>query len=144
MHCDVSAETFDLLQEYLLDPLRNPELPQNEKRALLMNARALVEGCVRHIKSNYVPGRTDTLSALEAGQITSIEKAVSHIVDHYIDADNAETEAWIADVNDTMAALRVRAQTVVETQSESWQDNDSLAISDSDNADLTEFGAGSP
>ena len=144
MHCDVSAETFDLLQECLLDPLRNPELLQTETRALLTNARALVEGCVRHIKNNYLSGRTESLSTLEAGQITSIEKIVSHIVDHYTDADNAETEAWIADVNDTMAALRVRAQTVAETLSESWQDNDSLAISDSDNADLTEFGAASP
>lgn len=145
VHCDVSSETVDLLRETLFEPLQNPATPPAERAALQMYATTLVNGCVRHIKENYVAGRADNLSPLEAGQMSSINKVVAHIIENHTENETVEDEERIEDVKQTLTALHLRAQTVMETLSESWQDNDSLAVSDSDNAaDLAEYGATTP
>ena len=144
VHYDVAQEAVDLLTEYLLGPLESLDLQAHEKVALHGYALKLVNGCVRHIRANYIPGRSETLSELEIGQTKQIAKVVAHIVEHYFPSESAEDESRAELVRQTMAALDLRVQTVVETLSESWADNDSLAVSDSDNADVPEFGASTP
>ena len=144
VHYDVAQETVDLLTEYLLEPLESPDLSAHEKAVLRDYALKLVNGCVKHIRANYIPGRTETLSSLEVGQTKQIAKVVAHIVEHYFPSDSAEDESRVELVRQTMATLDLRVQTVVETLSESWADNDSLAVSDSDNADIPEFAASTP
>jgi ubiquitin carboxyl-terminal hydrolase 34 len=144
VHYDVSQETVDLLTEYLLGPLESPDITANEKAILRDYALKLVSGCVRHIKANYIAGRAESLSSLEVGQTKQIAKVVAHIVDHYFPSESAEDEDKVEEVRQTMAALDLRVQTVVETLSESWADNDSLAVSDSDNADIPDFAANTP
>jgi ubiquitin carboxyl-terminal hydrolase 34 len=144
LHYDVSQETVDLLTEYLLGPLESPDLPASEKAVLGDYAMKLVNGCVRHIRANYIVGRAESLSSLEVGQTKQIAKVVAHIVEHYFPSDSAEDESRTEVVRQTMAALDLRVQTVVETLSESWADNDSIAVSDSDNADIPDFAANTP
>jgi ubiquitin carboxyl-terminal hydrolase 34 len=145
VHYDVSQETVDLLTEYLLGPLESPDHPAHEKAALCDYALKLVNGCVKHIRANYIAGRSESLSPLEVGQTKQVAKVVAHIVDNYFPSDSAEDESRMEQVRQTMAALDLRVQTVVETLSaESWADNDSIAVSDSDNADIPEFAANTP
>ena len=144
VHYDVSQETVDLLSEYLLGPLESPDVPVGEKAVLREYALKLVNGCVKHIRANYIAGRPESLSSLEVGQTKQIAKVVAHIVENYFPSDSAEDESRVEIVRQTMAALELRVQTVVETLSESWADNDSLAVSDSDNADITEFATNTP
>lgn len=144
VHYDVGQETVDLLTEYLLGPLESPDIPANEKILLRDYALKLVDGCVRHIKTNYTAGRAENLSPLDLGQTKQIAKVVAHIVDHYFPSESAEDEDKVEEVRQTMAALDLRVQTVVETLSESWADNDSLNVSDSDNADIPDFAANTP
>jgi hypothetical protein len=144
VHYDVSQETVDLLTEYLFGPLESPDISANEKILLRDYALKLVDGCVRHIKANYTAGRAESLSPLDMGQAKQITKVVAHIVDHYFACESAEDEDKVEEVRQTMAALDLRVQAVVETLSESWADNDSLNVSDSDNADIQEFAATTP
>ena len=143
-HYDVAQETVDLLTEYLFGPLENPDLSSHEKSVLRSYALKLVTGCVRHIRANYIPGRTENLSDLEFGQTKQIAKVVTHILEHYYPSESAEDESRAELVRQTMAALELRVQNAVETLSESWADNESLAVSDSDNPDIQDFGANTP
>jgi ubiquitin carboxyl-terminal hydrolase 34 len=144
VHYDVGQETVDLLTEYLLRPLESHDTPASEKPLLRDYALKLVDGCVRHIKTNYTAGRAENLSPLDIGQTKQISKVVAHIVDHYFPSESAEDEDKVEEVRQTMAALDLRVQTVVETLSESWADNESLNASDSDNADIQDFPANTP
>ena len=139
VHCDVAAETADLVNQCLLAPLESNDLELEEGERLRDYARRLVAGCIKYIRANYIPGRTETVCPLEAGQASQIDSVITHIAERYFSTDNAVDEQELEGIRETMASLRLRAQTAVETLSESWQDNDSLAISDSDNADLTEL-----
>ena len=143
LHYNVGEDTTNFLNEILFSPLQTEESPATKER-LTRCTRLLATACIDHIKRFFLPHGNSPGNALDSDQAKPMLRVMEHILRECYSGDNAEDEEFVTEATLTLTAFQQRARPVVETLSDSWMENDS-AISDSDNADMAEFGTlGSP
>ena len=141
-HHDVAAEAENLLNQYLIQPLVETDRASAEYSTLKARGRLLSRACYQYVqKEGYIPseGRREPLATLEPQQTSHME-AVVHTLLNMLFTENAQDEAIAEQIREAMELLKARAQTALDTLSEGWQENESLAVSESENGDVAEFG----
>lgn len=137
IHHDVRGETVALLEARLFSVVMND--PDEELGEVLSRySRSLAEGCVDFIKKNHLPAPNKEIPRVDVGQTRQISSVISGSCKLFFSDGDAGEETFVADATLTLERLNALTQESAETASEEWQDNESIAASESDNGEASE------
>ncbi|ETI27708.1 hypothetical protein G647_00157 [Cladophialophora carrionii CBS 160.54] len=119
------AHTVDLLKRLLFTPLQELAGDLTLYRTLVAAAQELTTSCSNLVQQNFLNPRSRDGNNLQPGQVNQVMDVVEHCL-RYFDLENAADEEKVALAQATMAQLRAKADSAVETLSSAdWQDNSS-------------------
>lgn len=123
---NVQMATVGLLRQYLFNPLqRADEGDAREYRRLRQLVRELAVGCSTFVQTTFVNNRGRDDPTIQTGQVNQIIEVVDGC-SAYFSAEDAADEERLAEIHQTMAALRSKADSSAETLSAAeWQENSS-------------------
>lgn len=117
--------TMDILKRLVFNPLEESE---TEDLRLHRQLRGLVQEFAKDAQafahSTFLTSRARENAALSPGQANQLIEVVEHCLG-YFDLDNAQEVEQVNSIQTTMAALRAKAESAVETMSADWQENSS-------------------
>ncbi|KAL2395316.1 Ubiquitin carboxyl-terminal hydrolase 34 [Exophiala dermatitidis] len=125
-HGNIRSDTVDLLKQLLFGPLRASEHQDpRTNRVLRMICRDLASAAHTTAQLTFLNPRTRECSTLQPGQANQFLDVVEHCLDMF-DLEDANQEERASEIQVTLAALRIKAETAMETLSSAdWQDNSS-------------------
>lgn len=125
-HINIRHATVDLLRRILFTSLREAE---GHDLRLFETLRGIVQDLVTDSQTfaftTFLSPRSRDNATLQPGQVSQFLDVVEHCL-QYFDLENPLQEDKVTEVQNTMAALKVKAESIVETMSSAeWQENSS-------------------
>jgi len=123
---DVRGDTIDLLRQMLFQPLQQAEAQDpHQYRVLRSYVQELAVAAHSYAQNTFLNPRSRDYANLQPGQVSQLIDVVEHSL-QYFEIDNPIQEEKVSEIQNTMAALRARAEVAVETLSTAeWQEGSS-------------------
>ena len=125
-HANVQLATVGLLRQYLFNPLQRADGQDvQEYRRLRHLVRELAVGCSTFVQTTFLNNRGRDDTTIQPGQVNQMIDVVDVCSLHF-DAEDPADEERLVDLQQTMAALRSKAENSAEAMSTAeWQENSS-------------------
>ncbi|KIY00474.1 uncharacterized protein Z520_04159 [Fonsecaea multimorphosa CBS 102226] len=123
---NIRLGTVDLLKRILFTPLQEPALlDPRVYQTLVATVHDLATSCSNFVQTTFLNPRSRESSTLQPGQASQLIDVVEHCLT-YFELENPIHEEKMGEIQNTMMALRAKAETAVETLSSAdWQDGSS-------------------
>ncbi|KIW96171.1 uncharacterized protein Z519_03238 [Cladophialophora bantiana CBS 173.52] len=123
---NIRLGTVDLLRRILFNPLQETGLQDPRLYSTLVTAvQELASSCSNFVQTTFLNPRSRESGTLQPGQVSQLIDVVEHCL-QYFELDNPIQEEKMSEIQNTMLALRTKAETAIETLSSAdWQDNSS-------------------
>ncbi|KIX05757.1 uncharacterized protein Z518_03729 [Rhinocladiella mackenziei CBS 650.93] len=123
---NIRHAAVDLLRRILFNPLQEVESQDPQTYTTYRNiCQELASNAQNFAQSTFLTPRSRESTILQPGQISQLIDVVEHCL-QFFDIENPLQEEKMNEVQNTMAALRAKAESVVETLSSAdWQENSS-------------------